>query len=281
MQEGVSRTIRSLSHLANDMSFSRYCDRDEPSKVEKLLGGGKVADVLLWRNEKKSFLCFLSLVMLFNWLFLSGRTFVSSAAKLLLLLLFILFGYGALPPNIFGFNVTRIPSTWFEIPEVLVKDPITAIAHLWNKGFHCITPLAKGQYWKIFFKFLTMAVGIALVFAFTAFFVYEQYELEVDGLAKFLRVSVKELAGSLGRNLPHSVFLTMAVGIALVFAFTAFFVYEQYELEVDGLAKFLCVSVKELAGSLGRNLPHSVVSFLCNFRILGQDKRTAAVKHWK
>ncbi|EXB29919.1 hypothetical protein L484_000605 [Morus notabilis] len=41
MQEGVSRTIRSLSHLANDMSFSRYCDRDEPSKVEKLLGGGK------------------------------------------------------------------------------------------------------------------------------------------------------------------------------------------------------------------------------------------------
>ena len=40
MQEGVSQTIRSFSHLAHDMSFSRYIDRDEPSKAEKLLGGG-------------------------------------------------------------------------------------------------------------------------------------------------------------------------------------------------------------------------------------------------
>lgn len=58
-----------------------------------------VADVLLWRDEKKSFTCFIALVLLFYWFFLSGRTFVSSAAYLLLLLSFILYGYSSLPPN--------------------------------------------------------------------------------------------------------------------------------------------------------------------------------------
>ncbi|GMN64722.1 hypothetical protein TIFTF001_033805 [Ficus carica] len=242
LDEGVSLTIRSLSHLANDMSFSRYCDRDEPSKVEKLLGCGKVADVLLWRDEKKSFSCFISLVILFNWFLLSGRTFASSAAKLLLLLLLFLFGYGGLPPNIFGFTVMRLSSTWFEIPEHLVKDLIAAIVHLWNGAFHWISFLAKGQDWKFFLKVAT--------------FLY------------FLKLILSQ-------------FLTTAVGIALVFVFTAFFIYEQYELEIDGLAKFTCNGAKELAGSLSRNLPDFVESFFCNFGVLNQDQSPEAVKHQK
>jgi hypothetical protein len=55
-----------------------------------------VADILLWRDEKKTFTYFLALVLLFYWFFLSGRTFMSSIAKLLLLINVVLFGYGIL-----------------------------------------------------------------------------------------------------------------------------------------------------------------------------------------
>ncbi|KAJ0093912.1 hypothetical protein Patl1_26474 [Pistacia atlantica] len=97
MQEGVSSTIESFSHLAKDSPLVHYNDSNEQSKVEKLLGGGK--DILLWRDEKKSFTYFLALVVLFYWFFLFGRTFTSSVANLLLLVSIALFGYGFLPSN--------------------------------------------------------------------------------------------------------------------------------------------------------------------------------------
>lgn len=58
-----------------------------------------VVDILLWKDEKKTFTYFLVLVLLFYWFFLGGSTLISSAAKLLLLLSAVLFGYGILPSN--------------------------------------------------------------------------------------------------------------------------------------------------------------------------------------
>ncbi|XP_062107862.1 3beta-hydroxysteroid-dehydrogenase/decarboxylase [Humulus lupulus] len=241
-EEGVSLTIQSFSHLAKDMFYSRYCDRDEPSKVEKLLGGGKVADILLWRDEKKSFTCFLALVLLFNWFFLSGRTFADSAAKLLLLLTFFLFGYGVLPTKVFGFDVKRLPLSCFEIHEGVVKDSITAVARLWNRGFYCVRSLAKGHHWKLFFKVVASGYFLKLI------------------------------------SLHSSM---MAMGIALAFAFTTFFVYEQYESEVDGVAKFLHGGVKEIGKLLKTNLPHSGASILCKNNNPPQYKKSAPAQHWK
>lgn len=53
-----------------------------------------VADILLWRDEKKTFTYFLALSLLFHWFFLSGRTFISSTAMILLLISVVLFGFG-------------------------------------------------------------------------------------------------------------------------------------------------------------------------------------------
>lgn len=41
LQEGIALTIGSFSDLAKDMSFTQYHNLDEPSKVDKLLGGGR------------------------------------------------------------------------------------------------------------------------------------------------------------------------------------------------------------------------------------------------
>lgn len=58
-----------------------------------------VADILLWRDERKSFACFAVLVLVYYWLFLCGNTFISSTAQLLVFATFILYAYGELPSN--------------------------------------------------------------------------------------------------------------------------------------------------------------------------------------
>ncbi|CAK9148604.1 unnamed protein product [Ilex paraguariensis] len=159
-------------------------DFDEQSKVDKLLGSGKVAEILLWRDEKKSFTYFFTLVLLYYWFFLCGRTFISSAAKLLLLIAVILYGYHILPLNIFSFTIPRISLSSFEISEV------AASLYFFKLIASC---------------FLTIALGVALVLAFASLFVYEQYEEEIDGIATFLFKSVRKALGLLMKNLPMPV----------------------------------------------------------------------------
>ncbi|PHT52639.1 3beta-hydroxysteroid-dehydrogenase/decarboxylase isoform 3 [Capsicum baccatum] len=98
LEEGVALTAKS-TQLARESSFSSYSDTDEESKVHKLLGGGKVAEILLWRNEQRTFTCFLLLVFIHYWFFLSGRSFLSSLAQLLLMIAAALWGYSILPPT--------------------------------------------------------------------------------------------------------------------------------------------------------------------------------------
>ena len=58
----------------------------------------------------------------------------------------------------------------------------------------------------------------------------------------------------------------------MVLAFTSFFVYEQYEEEMDGLAEVLFDSIKKSKRLLMRNLPAPLVSFLCNRDALPDDE---------
>ncbi|XP_011007411.1 PREDICTED: 3beta-hydroxysteroid-dehydrogenase/decarboxylase isoform 3-like isoform X1 [Populus euphratica] len=210
LEDGIRLTIESFSHLAKDSSFGRFLNFEDQSKAEKLLGSGKVSDILLWRDEKKTFTCFVALVLLFYWFLLSGKTFASSTANLLLLVTTILYGYANLPPKISSFNTPKISLSSFEISENSVRDSIMSIACLWNRGHHTIRSLAQGEGWNKFFQVvlflyfvkrilvesLAVAIGLALVFAFTAFFVYEQYESEIDGLTAMLFSLTKGLLTS-------------------------------------------------------------------------------------
>lgn len=65
---------------------------------------------------------------------------------------------------------------------------------------------------------------------------------------------------------------------ALVFSFTAFFIYEQYESELDGLAMLLFNCTKQLKSLLTCNLPAPIASFLCNLRILHKHNTPNVVK---
>ncbi|XP_022761619.1 3beta-hydroxysteroid-dehydrogenase/decarboxylase isoform X2 [Durio zibethinus] len=240
LEDGVKSTIESFSHLAKDSSFMTYSNFNEQSKAEKLLGSG--IDVLLWRDEKRTFTCFLTLALVFYWFFLCGSTFMSSTAKLLLLVTVFLYGYGILSSNICGFTVERISSSCFEIPESAVKNSIRSMSYMWNRGARNIRLLAKGEDWGKFFK-----VVVFLYFA----------------------------------KLSLSYSLAVLIGIALVFAFTAFFVYEQYESEIDGIGEVLFYGIMESKGLLLRTLPASITSFLQNYNILHEEKAPAVVKEWE
>ncbi|KAJ6991452.1 3beta-hydroxysteroid-dehydrogenase/decarboxylase isoform X1 [Populus alba x Populus x berolinensis] len=210
LEDGIRLTIESFSHLAKDSSFGRFLNFEDQSKAEKLLGSGKVSDILLWRDEKKTFTCFVALVLLFYWFLLSGKTFASSTANLLLLVTTILYGYANLPPKISSFNTPKISLSSFEISENSVRDSIMSIVCLWNRGHLTIRSLAQGEDWNKFFQVvlflyfvkwilvesLAVAIGLALVFTFTAFFVYEQYESEIDGLTAMLFSLTKGLLTS-------------------------------------------------------------------------------------
>ncbi|EOY04821.1 hypothetical protein QUC31_017074 [Theobroma cacao] len=242
LEDGVKSTIESFSCLSKDSSFMRYSNYNEKSKAEKLLGSGIVAEILLWRNEKRTFTCFLTLALVFYWFFLCGRTFTSSAAKLLLLVTVVLYGYGILPSKICGFAVQRISSSCFKISESAVRDSIRSISYMWNKGVRNIRLLAKGEDWSNFFKAVVVLYFVMLILSYS---------------------------------------MAVLIGIALVFAFTAFFVYEQYESEIDGLGKVLCCGIMGSKGLLMRTLPASITSFLGNYKILDQEKAPAVVKEWK
>lgn len=201
LDQGVTSTIESFSHLAKDKSSISLDELYEQSKMEQLLGGGEVAEILLWRDERKSFVCFCGVASLFYWFCLCERTIISSAAHLLLLIVIFLYGYATLWS-------TEVSSySGFEITEMGMRSSVRTIANIWNREVALVArSLARGREWSLFFKVVVSlylfkllfvnsfpaSLGIALAFSFIFFFVYEQYEEEIEGLIGILMELVKQ-----------------------------------------------------------------------------------------
>ncbi|CAL9774756.1 unnamed protein product [Musa acuminata subsp. burmannicoides] len=215
-QEGIELTVESFSQLAKGSGHALERDWTITSKADRMLGSGVVADILLWRDEKKTFALVLSSFVLFYWFFLSGRTFVTSGAKILMVICLSLFIQGILPTKMFGSNIEKIPPSCFEISESSMRDAFFALASLWNEGISTMKLLAQGDDWSIFFKAagclylvklllhipISVLVGLGLASLFTVFIVYEQCEEEVDNLKEAAVVGLEKLKEPLIARLP-------------------------------------------------------------------------------
>ncbi|WOK96493.1 3beta-hydroxysteroid-dehydrogenase/decarboxylase [Canna indica] len=215
-QEGVQLTVKSLPQLANDLSHSRERDPTIASKADRMLGSGVVSEILLWRDEKKTFAFVLTSFVLFYWLFLSGRTFVTSSAKILMVVCLSLLIQGTLPSKLFGSNIEKIPSSCFEVSESTVRNIFFALASLWNGGISTVRLLARGDNWSIFFKVagylyliklllhipISVLVGLGLTCLFTVFIVYEQCEDEVHSLKEAAVIGLEIMKEQLIDRLP-------------------------------------------------------------------------------
>ncbi|ONK72407.1 uncharacterized protein A4U43_C04F19100 [Asparagus officinalis] len=206
LEDGISVTVESFSQLANGLPYLRQKDFSQPSKAELLLGSGKVADILLWRDEKRTFTCLLGLFLLFHWFLLSGRTFISSTAKLLLLLSSILFSHGVLPCSMFGFSIEKMPSSYFEVSESVVRHSLNTIASIWNNGLSLLKSVSEGGNWNIFIKVIgslylvklllpfsfSVLIAIGVICLFSFFIIYEQCEEEVEKLVTISASGLKK-----------------------------------------------------------------------------------------
>lgn len=219
LKEGIRLTLESFQHLRYGVVGVMCEDFDEPSKVYKFLGGGRVADILLWRDEKHTFTIMLALVVVFYCFCLSGYTFLCAAAQLLLLISVVLFIHSILPSSMLGYTIKKIPSSAFEISEETVQNIFLSIRSSWNTGVATLKPLAQGKDWTLFFKAMSLLcflnllgtisfptlVATGFISMFTSFYIYEQKEEEIDELAKVTIKVLLRLKETLMNKLPSNV----------------------------------------------------------------------------
>ncbi|CAI9277437.1 unnamed protein product [Lactuca saligna] len=216
LDEGITSTIESFSHLAKGSASTIYDVLNEQSKMEELLGGGEVAAILLWRDERKSFVCFCGVVSVFYWFFLSERTIVSSIALMLLVITIFLYGHASFSDANPQMSTQLSRYLHFEVSETGMKSCVKVIANIWNEVGRVTRSLAQGKDWNLFskvvaslylFKLLIVnsfpnSLGVALAFSFIMFFVYEQYEEEIDGIIGILVELVRQLMVFVMSHLP-------------------------------------------------------------------------------
>ncbi|KAJ3681399.1 hypothetical protein LUZ60_015888 [Juncus effusus] len=216
LEDGIARTVGSFSEFSSFLISSKSQDFGQISKAEKLLGGGSVSDILLWRDDKRTFAYVILSYLLFYWFLLSGHTFISSAAKILLVISVALFAHGFLPSTMFGFTIEKVSSDSFEISESSIKGLFYFIASKWNKGLRTILILSDGHDSLLFFKVvaslyllkllfsLSLAVlsGLGLVCLFSVFIIYDQCEEEIDKLIARSSIEIQKLIELIIAKLP-------------------------------------------------------------------------------
>jgi glucan phosphoethanolaminetransferase (alkaline phosphatase superfamily) len=185
------------SHAAEETKAAVHSINPPKQKnVHKALGGGQLADVLLWRNMYLSggilggvFFAYI----LFEW---SGYTLLSLIANVLLILVSALFiwSYAA---SLLNRNPPPLPK--LELSEELVDSIAKELRTTLNQGLKLAHDVALGRDYILFFKvivalYLISTVGawfnlLTLVFlvvliGFTVPKFYEQYHGEVDKYIK-------------------------------------------------------------------------------------------------
>ncbi|KAJ1692307.1 hypothetical protein LUZ63_009005 [Rhynchospora breviuscula] len=232
LEDGIAQTVDSFSKFANSLNFDGRREVGEPSKASMLLGSGLVAEILLWRDEKRTFL-FVMFSFLFYYMFLlSGRTFVSALANILLVISVSLFGHGYLPHSVYGFNIEKLPPNCFHASEATATDLFRRLASMWNNGVSTVLQLAEGRHWKLLLKFYAYFQAVSSLY--------------------FLRLLF---------HLP----LPILVGFSLVCTFSGFLIYEQCEHEIDMLITIALGRVKLLAPQIISKLPSPVLDYMSNF----------------
>ncbi|XP_066390562.1 3beta-hydroxysteroid-dehydrogenase/decarboxylase-like isoform X1 [Miscanthus floridulus] len=218
LEDGIMRTVGSFTELSGNLGLSRKQGPCGSSKADKLLGSGTAADILLWRDEKRTFSFVTVLFLVFYWFLLSDRTFVSSAAKFLLVLSLGLFIHGLLPSEVFGFTVEKVTSEHFEVSRLALRNSLMCLASAWNGSIHKLRVLAEGEDWSLLLKVFAflysiklmlsfqfrILMGLVLASLFIVFIVYEQCEEEIDSLVAIASVKVEWLIDRVVGNLPAS-----------------------------------------------------------------------------
>ncbi|URE48578.1 Reticulon [Musa troglodytarum] len=187
LKDGLENTIESYSHLKAE-------HKKTTSKAYLCLGGGKIANTLLWKDQKQSVTALLLLIAIYYYLFTSGYTLITAMAKLLSFVALFLFIHGALPKKIFGYKIEKMPPSYFNISAEQARSLACSATYSWNNGIGILRSLCKGKDWSLMFKVIIFLLSlnvlgmmslqtiykIGVFITFFAFYVYEKWEDAID-----------------------------------------------------------------------------------------------------
>nr|GMD73708.1 3beta-hydroxysteroid-dehydrogenase/ decarboxylase [Ipomoea batatas] len=214
LQEGLRRTIDSYPHLRAEIKTRK----DGPSKASILLGNGRVADTLLWRDKRQTLITALVLAAIYFNFIAVGYTIITATSKLLLVASIFLFIHGKLPQKIFGYKIEKIPESKFIVSEEMSLQVAGSVASLWNSAVNSLKLLCRGTGWVLFLKVVSSLLilsilgtfslrslfVIVLPIAFVAFVVYEKKEEEIDHVVHDVISSVSKLKSTIVEKVPIS-----------------------------------------------------------------------------
>ncbi|KAH9619789.1 hypothetical protein KSS87_006629 [Heliosperma pusillum] len=198
-REGLEKTIESYSHLRAEQQPRK----DRQSKIHRYLGGGRVADVLLWKDEKRSLSTILILLAFYYNFVASGYTMVATICKLLLLVAVFLYIHANLPERIFGCTIEKVPVSAFHCSEERTSRAALSVVTQWNTAVDVFKTLCRGGDSMLFLKVAVALVIVGLLSAisfqrlyltgilimFTAFYIYDKKEDEIDGIISRITTS--------------------------------------------------------------------------------------------
>ncbi|XAR50868.1 hypothetical protein NMG60_11005321 [Bertholletia excelsa] len=196
--------------VSSDRLFNRQ------RTVHQILGGGSIADVMLWR--RKNLTLGILVVTLAAWVMFekSGYTLLSFVSSVLLLLLTILFLW-AKSAAILNRPAPPLPDVY--LSEEVVNDIAALIRDHTNKFLSTSKDIALGKDTRMFFKIaaclwlISVAGGLTdfLTLGYTSLFIvltvpalYEKYEDSIDrfiliGCMKLRQLYVKFNVQYIGR----------------------------------------------------------------------------------
>ncbi|CAL9149493.1 unnamed protein product [Musa hybrid cultivar] len=180
----------------------RLFGREKP--VHRILGGGKPADVFLWKNKKASAIVLGGATAIWVLFELMEYHLLTLVCHCLILSLAILF--------LWSNATTFINKSPPHIPEVIIPEDLSvnialSLRYEINRGFAVLREIAAGRDVK---KFLAVIVGlwvlsvignccnfltlfyIAFVILHTVPFLYDKYEDQVDSFAEKATVEFKK-----------------------------------------------------------------------------------------
>ncbi|XP_024375719.1 3beta-hydroxysteroid-dehydrogenase/decarboxylase [Physcomitrium patens] len=221
LEEGIRRTIEAYPELRAEAEDPDIADREieVPSKMKSALGGGAVADALLWKNGKKSAGLFFALFFFLYSFYSSGTTLVSALTYNLCVALIAVFVYNLLPDPFFQISLPKIPSSSFEISEDGVKVVALQFRSHWNCVCSILERIVVQRDFSLFFKVMVLLrvvkffgrfsfqslLFMGLFAAFTAPFMYEQNEEEFDKLCALVLETFNSYYGLVTSKLPPSI----------------------------------------------------------------------------
>ncbi|WMV22153.1 hypothetical protein MTR67_015538 [Solanum verrucosum] len=172
---------------------SKLLGRQRP--IHSVLGGGKVADVLLWRDKRFSGAILIAVAVMWFLFEVVDYTFVTLLCHVSITTMFIVFIWSA-GADMFGWTPPRIPK------DILQDTSFVEVASILHKKFNNFLSIchfvacgndAKSFFLAIISLYLLSVIGnyistlnllfFGLLCVETLPFLYERYEEEVDYVA--------------------------------------------------------------------------------------------------